>query len=373
MSSKAIFLDRDDTLIEDPGYINSPDQVKLLDGVPEALIKLKAMGYKLIIVTNQSAVARGIVTEKVLGEIHERLKHLLAKKGAYLDAIYYCPYHPDGVVAKYRKKSDCRKPNPGMLLAAADEMDIDLSKSWTIGNSAGDVEAGLRAGCKTILIDTQDHQQRLEPGRSTPHYTAVNITESVNIIKKHKRSNGKTAGKKDPAKKKKSRPTLKPDKSAQESDEPLSEADKPKPEPEKPVPEPDKPASEPDEQPTEPRKSASESNKSPSNPDKQPTQSEEEPQVDSSSREYPPDSNEHLLSSILQQLKIMHRDSMFTDYSIMRPLAIAVQIAVLFCLLISVWFLMSPNRQVDSIFISLGFALVLQVMALTFYTMQGRK
>ncbi|MHC4594485.1 MAG: HAD-IIIA family hydrolase, partial [Planctomycetota bacterium] len=85
MSDKAIFLDRDDTLIEDPGYINHPDQVKLLDGVAEALIELKALEYKLIIVTNQSAVARGIVTEKVLGEIHNRLKQLLTEKGVFLD------------------------------------------------------------------------------------------------------------------------------------------------------------------------------------------------------------------------------------------------------------------------------------------------
>jgi len=151
MSNKAVFLDRDNTLIEDPGYINHPDQVKLLEGVAEALIELKAMGYKLIVVSNQSAVARGIVTEKVLAQIHDRLKQLLAERGAYLDRIYYCPYHPDGVVPKYRKESDWRKPNPGMLLTAADQMDIDLNQSWMIGNSSRDIEAGLRAGCKTIL------------------------------------------------------------------------------------------------------------------------------------------------------------------------------------------------------------------------------
>lgn len=114
MPNKAIFLDRDDTLIEDPGYINQPDQVKLLDGVAEALVELKAMGYELIIVSNQSAIARGIITEKALAEIHKRLKQRLAEKGAYLDGIYYCPYHPDGVIPKYRKESDQRKPNPGM-------------------------------------------------------------------------------------------------------------------------------------------------------------------------------------------------------------------------------------------------------------------
>ncbi|MHC4511816.1 MAG: D-glycero-alpha-D-manno-heptose-1,7-bisphosphate 7-phosphatase [Planctomycetota bacterium] len=159
MSDKAIFLDRDDTLIEDPGYINTPEQVKLLDGVPEALVELKALGYKLVVATNQSAVARGIVTEKVLDEIHDRLKQLLARKKAFLDRIYYCPYHPDGVVPQYRKESNSRKPNPGMLQKAAEEMDLDLSQSWCIGNSNRDVEAGRRAGCRTILIDTPSHQK----------------------------------------------------------------------------------------------------------------------------------------------------------------------------------------------------------------------
>ncbi|OHB54074.1 MAG: hypothetical protein A2173_08580, partial [Planctomycetes bacterium RBG_13_44_8b] len=142
MSNKAIFLDRDNTLIEDPGYINHPDQVKLLDGVTEAIIELRDLGYKLVVASNQSAVARGIVTEKVINDIHDRLKQLLAEKGAFLDQIYYCPYHPDGVVRKYCKESNMRKPNPGMLLTAAEEMDIDLSRSWMIGDSTSDIEAG---------------------------------------------------------------------------------------------------------------------------------------------------------------------------------------------------------------------------------------
>ncbi|UCH14873.1 MAG: HAD family hydrolase [Bacteroidales bacterium] len=193
MSNKAIFLDRDDTLIEDPGYINSPDQVKLLEGVAEALIELRAMGYMLIVVSNQSAVARGIVSEKVLSEIHDRLSQLLNEQGAYLDRIYYCPYHPDGVVPQYRKESDWRKPNPGMLLAAADEMDIDLNQSWSIGNSSSDVEAGLQAGCKTILISrlSQYKSTYAGPSEPKPDYKGVNMKEAVNIIKKyHRSSNG---------------------------------------------------------------------------------------------------------------------------------------------------------------------------------------
>ncbi|MHC4226886.1 MAG: D-glycero-alpha-D-manno-heptose-1,7-bisphosphate 7-phosphatase, partial [Planctomycetota bacterium] len=192
MPDKAIFLDRDNTLVEDPGYISDPDQVKLLDGVAEALVELKALGYKLIVVTNQSAVARGIITEEVLAEIHERLRQLLIEKNAFLDGIYYCPYHPEGVVAKYRKKSEYRKPNPGMLLEAADDMDIDLGQSWCIGNNLSDVEAGLRAGCKTMLIDTpsshKESSSSMSLASATPDYKAVNIKEAVNIIKKYMRS-----------------------------------------------------------------------------------------------------------------------------------------------------------------------------------------
>ena len=145
MANKAIFLDRDGTIIEDPGYLNSPEQVKLLDGAAEALCQLKQMGYKLVIISNQSGVARGIVTEKVLEDIHKKLRQSLAGQRATIDAIYYCPFHPDGVLKKYRKESVMRKPNPGMLLKAAEDMDIDLAESWMIGNSGSDVQAAISA------------------------------------------------------------------------------------------------------------------------------------------------------------------------------------------------------------------------------------
>ena len=322
MPNKAIFLDRDDTLIEDPGYINHPDQVKLLDGVAEALIELKRMEYKLIVVSNQSAVAHGIVTEKVIGEIHNRLKQLLAEKGAFLDQIYYCPYHPDGAIGKYRKESDCRKPNPGMLLAAADEMDIDLSQSWSIGNSARDVEAGLRAGCKTILINRSSHHKQSEPSLllagTNPHYKSVNIKEAVNIIKKHHRSSGK------PADQIQSAPTG-------QTQPPLQAVEQPH-----------------GSEPAEPGQVPSDQNAAGKR-------------------------TEQLLSSILEQLKSVQRANMFGEFSIMRLMAGIMQIIVLFCLLITIWFLMSPTRQDNLVFIALGFAILFQLMSLTFYIMQGRK
>jgi D,D-heptose 1,7-bisphosphate phosphatase len=334
MSDKAIFLDRDDTLIEDPGYINNPDQVKLLDGAAEALIELRRLGYKLIVVTNQSAVARGIVTEKVLGEIHDRLKQLLAQRDVSLDGIYYCPYHPDGVVAKYRKESNCRKPSPGMLLKAADEMDIDLGQSWCIGNGSRDVEAGLRAGCKTILIDMPSHQKQSNASMSlagvTPDYKAVNIKEAVNIIKKYLRSPVDDQARARPI------PASQTE-SASQAAEQVAEIAEPT-----------------------------------SRTEEQQMQSElQEPE--SPEQEIPAGTTEQLLNSILGQLKSMQRTDMFAEFSVMRLMAGVVQIIVLFCLLVTVWLLMSPNRQDSSVFIALGFAIILQLMALTFYIMQGRK
>ncbi|MHC4463113.1 MAG: D-glycero-alpha-D-manno-heptose-1,7-bisphosphate 7-phosphatase [Planctomycetota bacterium] len=322
MSNKAIFLDRDDTLIEDPGYINHPDQVKLLDDVAEALIELKRMGYKLIVVSNQSAVAHGIVTEKVLGEIHNRLKELLAEKGAYLDKIYYCPYHPDGAIPKYRKESDWRKPNPGMLLAAADKMGVDLSQSWSIGDSARDVEAGLQAGCKTILINRSSHYKQSEPSLLlagiNPDYKSVNIKEAVNIIKKYHRSSGK------PADQTSSAPTGQIQPLLQAVEQPhSSESTEPAPAP---------------------------------------------PEQDAAGKR-----TEQLLSGILEQLKSMQRANMFGEFSIMRLMAGIMQIIVLFCLLITIWFLMSPNRQDNLVLFALGFAMLFQLMSLTFYIMQGRR
>ena len=374
MSDKAIFLDRDDTLIEDTGYINSPEQVKLLDGAAEALIELKALGYKLIVVTNQSAVARGIVTEKVLGAIHNRLEQLLAEKNAFLDRIYYCPYHPDGVVAKYRKESDCRKPNPGMLLKAAEEMDIDLGQSWCVGNSISDIEAGLRAGCKTILIDLPSHQQQLEPGRPRPDYKAVNIKEAVNIVKKHHRSSAEVKVQAHSA------PTV--------QTEPVRQATEQ-------IPEVVEPASQTLERITEvveqaqqatvqipevvePASQIPEQTPEVAEPllhiEKQQLKSEpEELQTHPTAQDIAGDRTEQLLNNILRHLKSMQRTDMFGEFSIMRLMAGIIQIIVLFCLLITIWLLMSPNRQDNSVFTALGFAMVLQLMSLTFYIMHGRK
>ena len=372
MSEKAIFLDRDDTLIEDPGYINTPDQVRLLDGVPEALNQLKNLGYKLVVVTNQSAVAHGIVTEKVLGEIHDRLKQLLVERNANLDRIYYCPYHPEGVVPKYRKESNSRKPGPGMLLKAADEMDIDLKQSWCVGNSSRDIEAGLRAGCKTILIDMPPAHQR-QPASSlslagvNPDYRAVNIKEAVNIVKKYLRSSAEQQ------KQAQSIPAGQTEPVPHAAEEASEIAESPEPietqETAAEIQESEIKSAESKTKPPEPHATVTEPQAKPDETKSRPAEQKARPPK----REVPADRTEELLSTILGQLKSMQRAEMFGEFSVMRLLAGIMQIIVLFCLLVTVWFLMSPDRQDNPVFIALGFAVVFQLMTLTFYIMQGKR
>jgi D-glycero-D-manno-heptose 1,7-bisphosphate phosphatase len=367
MSNKAIFLDRDNTLIEDPGYINHPDQVKLLDGAAEAIIELRDLGYKLVVVSNQSAVARGIVTEKTLAEIHNRLKQLLAEKGTYLDQIYYCPYHPEGIVRKYRKESDWRKPNPGMLLTAAEEMNIDLSQSWIIGDSSRDIEAGLRVGCKTILIKHSWDYKQAQPGDPKPHHSAVNIKEATNIIKRYHRSDldepvttSMKTVESSASREFSSDLELSVDENQDEGDmEPQMQS----------IPNDQVDTlSEFETQPCLSETPEPRMNLTPTS-----TNFVEPQKTNSPEFKINGDRTEQLLSGILEQLKSMQRNDMFDEFSVMRLMAGILQIVVLFCLLISVWFLISPTRQGNAVLISLGFAMVLQIMSLTFYIMQNRR
>lgn len=160
---KAIFLDRDGTINEYVGFLTDIKEFRLLDGVAEAIRKINASGYLAIVVTNQPIIARGEVSFTELQEIHNKMETLLGAEGAYIDAIYFCPHHPDkgfeGERVEYKISCDCRKPKPGMLLKAAEDFNIDLSRSWTVGDGKNDVEAGKNAGCKTVLIGTEDYGQ----------------------------------------------------------------------------------------------------------------------------------------------------------------------------------------------------------------------
>jgi len=170
----AVFLDRDGTIIADDNYLSEPAQVRLLPGAAEAIRCLRAAGYLIIVVSNQSGIARGLFTEERLAEINRRMEALLAAEGAHLDAIYYCPHLPEGTVAKYARECDCRKPAPGLLLRAAREHNIDLSRSWIIGDAERDVEAGRRAGLtsRTILLAERRPPQTVA-GAIAPSLTAA--------------------------------------------------------------------------------------------------------------------------------------------------------------------------------------------------------
>lgn len=153
---KAIFLDRDGVINKYVGFLRDCDSFELIDGVSEAIKKINESGYLAVVVTNQPVVARGEVTFSELRNIHNKMETLLGNEGAYLDKIYFCPHHPDkgfsGEIEELKKECLCRKPRAGMLLKAAEELNIDLSLSWMIGDSKSDIEAGKNAHCKTALV-----------------------------------------------------------------------------------------------------------------------------------------------------------------------------------------------------------------------------
>ena len=150
--NKAIFLDRDGTLIANRHYGSDPDGIELLDGVVEGLVALRGAGYKLLLVSNQSGVARGYFNEGAVARMHDRLQRMLNRHGAALDGLEYCPHHPDGIASPYAVECSCRKPAPGMLRRAARKHGVNLSASWMVGDIEADIEAGRRAGARTVLV-----------------------------------------------------------------------------------------------------------------------------------------------------------------------------------------------------------------------------
>lgn len=153
---KAIFLDRDGTINKYKGYITSPKQLELINGVADAIKKINRSGYLAIVITNQPSIAMGRLSYAVLDEIHAKLDSLLGEEGAYIDALYFCPHHPDkgfeGEKSELKIKCDCRKPSGGLIRKAAEDFNIDLSKSFMVGDSEKDVLAGLDAGCTPIFL-----------------------------------------------------------------------------------------------------------------------------------------------------------------------------------------------------------------------------
>ena len=180
--NKAIFLDKDGTLLEDVPYNVNPALIKLQYGALEGLRSLKKKGFLMFIISNQSGVALGYFALEDVWNADEAVRQKLADQNISLDGSYYCPHHPHGNVPEFTKICNCRKPEPGMLLQAAEEHQVDLSASWMIGDILNDVEAGNRAGCKTILIENGNETEwRLDRNR-IPDLVAANLAEAAQLI-----------------------------------------------------------------------------------------------------------------------------------------------------------------------------------------------
>ena len=169
---KTVFLDRDGTINRYVGFLRNIDEFELLPGVAQAVRKINELGWLAVVVTNQPVIARGEVTEEQLEAIHCKMETLLGREGAWLDAIYYCPHHPDkgfpGERPELKIHCSCRKPAPGMLLDAAQRFNIDLSCSWMVGDGKNDVLAGKNAGCRTALLCADGTPPELGQERTAP-------------------------------------------------------------------------------------------------------------------------------------------------------------------------------------------------------------
>lgn len=158
----AVFLDRDGTINEEVGYLEHSDRLMVLPRVVEAIRLLNENNLLAVLVTNQSGVARGYFPESAVNEVHERLKNILKEEGAHLDGIYYCPHHPDVGLPEYRLDCDCRKPRTGMIEKAAKDLDIDISRSYMVGDKIIDVEFAHKAGAKGIMVMTGYGREELK-------------------------------------------------------------------------------------------------------------------------------------------------------------------------------------------------------------------
>ncbi|MEM6371783.1 MAG: HAD family hydrolase [Pseudomonadota bacterium] len=176
----AAFLDRDGTVIELVHHLNDPADVRLIDGAGPAIARLRSKGWPVVIITNQSVIGRGKLTEAGLGEVHAEMRAQLAQHGADVDGIYFCPLAP-GVKDPTVIEDQMRKPGPGMLMQAAIEMDLDLEASWMVGDAVSDMLAGRNAGCRTILVRT-GYGVQFAHDRACIDHTVADMSEATEII-----------------------------------------------------------------------------------------------------------------------------------------------------------------------------------------------
>ena len=203
MAESAVFLDRDGTILEDPGYLDDSEGLVIYGEALDAVQIIREVGMRVVVVTNQSGLARGLFSEKALHDIHDSLREAFLHQGSPLDAIYFCPHHPQADVAQYRRHCNCRKPEPGLLRRAAEALGIDLARSYMIGDKISDIVAGHRAGCKAaILVETGAGAQSVKelekrkPSRSAstgrpsmgqPEHVASDILQAAQWILEDRR------------------------------------------------------------------------------------------------------------------------------------------------------------------------------------------
>ncbi len=180
--NKACFLDRDGVVNEEVNYLHEPEKVKLCTGTVEAIKLLRQHGYKVIVISNQSGVARGYFSVEELKSVEARLNELLAEQGVSIDATYYCFHYPEGSIPEYAKDCDCRKPKPGMLLQAAKDFDIDLSSSFMIGDRISDLEAGFNAGCPACALVRSGHGAGQDLSKIKNGGTALDTAEIYDAV-----------------------------------------------------------------------------------------------------------------------------------------------------------------------------------------------
>jgi D-glycero-D-manno-heptose 1,7-bisphosphate phosphatase len=187
--NRAVFLDRDGTINEEVGYLDSIDKLKLFPNAAAAIRIINESGMKAVVMSNQSGIARGYFTEEFVGTVHTHIQKTLRERGAFIDAFYYCPHHPTDGLGAYLQSCSCRKPEAGMLIAASEDLDIDLAKSYTVGDMSKDIQVAGKVGAKGVLVKTGYGVNTIEkdftPGSAEvvrPDYIAEDILDAITWI-----------------------------------------------------------------------------------------------------------------------------------------------------------------------------------------------